>query len=370
MPIHRTFRAAVSSLCYGLTERDSRNALYIWATTMIGTLVLASTAIYDFIGGTAWLGAVKIVIIPLGLLNLFILHWWRNVSLAEDVLLVLLLALLVATFYGSIVSTGPYWLPVLPAIAFFLKGARGGLFWSAGMVCLVLLLGVLHASGLVRSPIPVPALVWLCLSLAVLTVLLAMSQSILLEAEAHLEQRTAQLGQEVLERLSVEQTLRRTEEKLRFMAHRDVLTGLPTRALFYDRLEQARSLGERVGLKLGLLTLDIRHFGTVNRRYGHAVGDKLLVQAAARLREALAPIDSVARAGGDEFAVMVWDVDAVRLGAVERRLLEILSAPYMVDDRAIVIEFGSGSALIGGSSDIDAALRQAEHRTVEAVAVQ
>src|SRR5690606_23278739 len=134
------------------------------------------------------------------------------------------------------------------------------------------------------------------------------------------------------------------------------------------RLEQARGLGERAGLKLGLFILDIRHFAAVNRRYGHAVGDKLLVQAAARLREALAPVDSVARAGGDEFAVMVWDIDAGRLAAVERRLLEIISAPYMIDDRAITIEFGSGSVLLDGSSDIDAALRQAERHTLETAA--
>src|SRR5690606_24058948 len=129
-------------------------------------------------------------------------------------------------------------------------------------------------------------------------------------AEGRPAQRAADLGREVLARLSVEQTVRRTEEKLRFLVQRDALTGMPARALFYNRLQQAAQLADCTGAELGLLVLDVDCFESVNARLGHGAGDKLLVQIAERLRQAVPPTDTVARTGGDEFMVLLWNVDA------------------------------------------------------------
>src|SRR5690606_18656186 len=193
------------------------------------------------------------------------------------------------------------------------------------------------------------------------------AQTILLNAEGRLAQRAAELGREVLERLSVEQSLRRTEEKLRFLVHRDGLTGLPARALFYDRLQQASRLADCIGAELGLLALDVDCFESVNARLGHGSGDKLLTQIAERLRGAVSPTDTVARTGGDEFMVLLWNVDLAGLQAMERRLLEILHRPYSIDNRLIRLTFSSGLALVQPSADADAVLRQAENRLAAAM---
>ena len=102
-------------------------------------------------------------------------------------------------------------------------------------------------------------------------------------------------------RYAVERQL--AEQRLTRMALRDPLTGLPNRALFADRLEQAvarRARGEEP-LRLALLFIDLNGFKTVNDRFGHLAGDELLVEVGQRLRAELRGSDTVARLGGDEF---------------------------------------------------------------------
>jgi len=95
------------------------------------------------------------------------------------------------------------------------------------------------------------------------------------------------------------------EEQLRHMAQTDVLTGLPNRALFLDRLERAIIRARRSRTLLAVMYLDIDHFKRVNDEYGHASGDGLLKVFAERVRESVRADDTVARLGGDEFTVIV-----------------------------------------------------------------
>jgi diguanylate cyclase (GGDEF)-like protein/PAS domain S-box-containing protein len=94
-------------------------------------------------------------------------------------------------------------------------------------------------------------------------------------------------------------------ERVAYLAHHDMLTGLPNRALFADRLQQeiARSVRRNAGF--ALLCLDLDGFKLVNDRYGHAAGDEVLRGVAQRLRESVREEDTVARLGGDEFAVIL-----------------------------------------------------------------
>lgn len=354
MSIGDRLSTAAAMLGGELSERDARNAVYIWIITTFGVLLLSVTAAFDHLSWIPWLAAIKLLVSSLAIFNLLIMHWRRNVVLAESVLLLLMLVQLVAVFYGRPDEGGGYWLCIFVPVAFFLKGPFGGLLWSVVLIVAVLLMGMLTA------PVPLRSAVLLSFSLTVLTLLLTVTQTILLNAEGRLAQRAADLGREVLERLSVEQTLRRTEEKLRFLVHRDALTGLPARALFYDRLQQAAQLADCTGAELGLLVLDVDCFESVNARLGHGAGDKLLVQIAERLRQAVPPTDTVARTGGDEFMVLLWNVDAAGLQAVERRLLEILHPPYPIDSRLVRLTFSSGRAQVPPGSDADAVLRQAE----------
>jgi diguanylate cyclase (GGDEF)-like protein/PAS domain S-box-containing protein len=142
------------------------------------------------------------------------------------------------------------------------------------------------------------------------------------------------------------------EEELTRQAFHDGLTGLANRALFRDRLDQALARGQRSREPLALLLVDLDGFKQINDNFGHDVGDQLLVQVAARFGNATRPSDTVARFGGDEFAVLVEGGAESYATALAERLLERLSLPATVADRTlafgasigIVIHPGDGTA--------------------------
>ena len=104
--------------------------------------------------------------------------------------------------------------------------------------------------------------------------------------------------------------LREAEEKLRFLAHHDPLTGLTNRSLFGDRLDTALRAAHRHQSGLALLYLDINDFKYVNDTHGHAVGDRVLCSIARRLKRCVRETDTVARMGGDEFTVLLTDIQS------------------------------------------------------------
>ena len=111
------------------------------------------------------------------------------------------------------------------------------------------------------------------------------------------------------------------------LAHRDPLTGLPTRVLFADRLEQAIATGSRAGAPVAVMILNLDHFAHVNETLGHPIGDMMLREVAARLRSVVRRAnDSVARIGGDEFAILMAGsrtTDARRVAEAVAHALEV-----------------------------------------------
>jgi diguanylate cyclase (GGDEF)-like protein/PAS domain S-box-containing protein len=136
------------------------------------------------------------------------------------------------------------------------------------------------------------------------------------------------------------------EEQLAHQAFHDALTGLPNRALFQDRLTHALQSAVRRGTRVGVLYVDLDNFKTVNDSLGHAVGDQLLVALAQRVIGCVRPSDTAARFGGDEFALLLEDVDDVS-GAVHvaNRLLSSLQAPFDVEGRQLFVKTSIGIAL-------------------------
>ncbi|HEX5803278.1 MAG TPA: diguanylate cyclase [Azospira sp.] len=101
------------------------------------------------------------------------------------------------------------------------------------------------------------------------------------------------------------------EERYRHLAYHDTLTRLPNRRLLTDRLDQAIRQASRRGNRIALLLLDLDGFKQINDRHGHAAGDRVLAEVAARLRESVRDADTVARMGGDEFVILLHEVGAV-----------------------------------------------------------
>ena len=134
---------------------------------------------------------------------------------------------------------------------------------------------------------------------------------------------------------------KQAEEKIRRLAHYDGLTGLPNRMLFYDRLDMALALAKRERREMALLYLDLDGFKAVNDALGHEAGDELLKSVAARTRRSLRESDTVGRIGGDEFIVLLPQVqlpqDAV---TVAEKLIAGLSAPFSLSGRAQEVRIG------------------------------
>jgi len=137
------------------------------------------------------------------------------------------------------------------------------------------------------------------------------------------------------------------EQQLRHQAFHDALTGLPNRMLFMDRLEWALSRSKRKhGYRFAVFFLDLDRFKIINDSLGHLAGDKLLVEVAQRLKRALRPMDTVARFGGDEFAVLVDDISGT-LDATHilSRLHEELAHPFDVQGRHVFTSASVGVVL-------------------------
>jgi diguanylate cyclase (GGDEF)-like protein/PAS domain S-box-containing protein len=142
----------------------------------------------------------------------------------------------------------------------------------------------------------------------------------------------------------------RVEHELRRAALHDALTGLPNRALFLDRLEQALTRGEG---RTAVVFLDLDRFKLVNDHRGHDVGDQLLVAVAERLSTSLRKQDTVARFGGDEFVVLSEDVDEETALQIGQQLLDALAKPLTVDGVVVHVDASIGLALSPPSSAVD-----------------
>lgn len=129
---------------------------------------------------------------------------------------------------------------------------------------------------------------------------------------------------------------KKAQELVRQLAFYDALTGLPNRRLLEDRLNQTMAASKRSGLFAALMFLDLDNFKPLNDVYGHSVGDLLLIEVARRLSACVREMDTVARFGGDEFVVMLGELEAnraqsiVQATAVAEKIRTSIAAPYQL----------------------------------------
>ena len=137
--------------------------------------------------------------------------------------------------------------------------------------------------------------------------------------------------------------IKRSQERLDFLAHHDLLTNLPNRLLFNHRLKHSIELAQRHARQLAVIFIDLDHFKNVNDTLGHDLGDELLKRVAADLSAHVRKSDTLARIGGDEFVLLLDDIEAPRYaGTIAEKFLELLGRTMMVSGYEIIISASIG----------------------------
>lgn len=147
-----------------------------------------------------------------------------------------------------------------------------------------------------------------------------------------------------LKRLEVQ--LQQAKERAESLAAHDVLTGLPNRLLLQETVDREIAIAERADRMLGILVIDFDNFKAVNDRFGHAAGDRYLIEVAGRLRATLRHADVLFRVGGDEFLAVLPGLDSTAaVDVLASRLLQAVRAPVRMDGQVESPTVSVGAAL-------------------------
>ena len=164
--------------------------------------------------------------------------------------------------------------------------------------------------------------------------------------DSKVTQRKLALAREAIARANAKiSRLEREVADLRHFAYHDGLTGLPNRSLLLDRLNRTIAQAARQHKQTAVLLLDLDGFKTVNDRFGHAAGDQLLQQVAQRLLASVRKADTISRYGGDEFVVLLPDVEARNsVSEVAHKIRARLDEPFEVGGHSMVVAACIGTA--------------------------
>ncbi len=182
------------------------------------------------------------------------------------------------------------------------------------------------------------------------------------EAEGLLREANEQLVIATVRAQTMTEVAEQTARQMAHMAEHDGLTGLPNRALLNDRLERSIALAKRRGKKVALMYLDLDHFKHINDSLGHGIGDQLLQSIAKRLATCVRLSDTVSRHGGDEFVVLLADVeDAEGAALTAQKLIDAMAQPHLIGIHKLHITLSIGISLYpDDGKDIESVVRNAD----------
>lgn len=147
------------------------------------------------------------------------------------------------------------------------------------------------------------------------------------------------------------------EQRIEFLAHYDMLTQLPNRALFADRLKHALQIAGRTHGRVALMFLDLDKFKNINDTLGHLAGDQLLQSVASRLQSCVRGSDMLCRQGGDEFMVLLEDIHSAEdVAHIAQKIMVEMSAAHQLGEVERVVSFSIGAAIYPDDATDDEAL--------------
>jgi diguanylate cyclase (GGDEF)-like protein/PAS domain S-box-containing protein len=154
------------------------------------------------------------------------------------------------------------------------------------------------------------------------------------------------IGLDITERKINDEMREQLNTKLQELSTHDALTGLPNRVLLHDRFIVARANAQRKNNKLAILSLDLDRFKNVNDTLGHDIGDKLLIAVGERMTSVLRKTDTVARIGGDEFVLLLGDLQQKdEATKIAQKIMEVLRKPINLSDNTLNITISIGLAI-------------------------
>jgi diguanylate cyclase (GGDEF)-like protein/PAS domain S-box-containing protein len=155
---------------------------------------------------------------------------------------------------------------------------------------------------------------------------------------------------------------KKAADRLNFLAYYDNLTGLPNRSLFVDRLQQAMKVADRYEQMAAVLFIDLDQFKKINDSLGHDAGDSLLREAAERLSSCMRSSDTVARWGGDEFCLLLQNIQTIEnVNIVAEKIIERFAEPFVIKDKKMVITASIGIILYPlDEVDVEGLLKNAD----------
>ena len=158
------------------------------------------------------------------------------------------------------------------------------------------------------------------------------------------------------------------QQKLEFMAHYDELTKLPNRTLLAERFTLAIAHSKQSDTQLAVCFLDLDNFKPVNDNYGHDIGDQLLIAVAQRIRTSIRDEDTASRQGGDEFVLLLGDLESLEhCDDILQKILYSLAQPYTIDGHIFTITVSIGVTLFPvDDADLDTLLRHSDHSMYQA----
>ena len=368
--------------------QEPKHALHDWRSNVLNIfLPLTSLAIFPSVVQTilqwlnnpqiAWQGVAVFIFFYLVLIYI---TFHRNLSASTRSWIVVTLTYLtgvVSMARGGLAGDGTIFLTVLPILAITLINARTGVFAAGVSITTFVLFGILANAGLLRQWLiiydnPQTPDQWLYFGLAMSTLIIitvfvvARFSSFQLETLKSVQEvskalvdANRQLEQKVRQRT---QELSNANQHLQFLATHDNLTGLPNRFLFFDRLDQAIRKSRRQKHKFALLFIDLDDFKKINDSFGHVTGDETLQKVADLLGNAVRDSDTVARLAGDEFTVILDNIQSIdNVEAIVQKITRAVAQPIETQQAKIFVTVSIGISLYPEhGEDAETLLRKAD----------